>query len=286
MASGCVSSATSPPRRSAACGWWGPWSSVSLVPAISSYSFRGPQTVSQQPRPDPPAPAKVLGEETRSGSVGPGPSTECGRERPATEPWRHPALHRLRPDGERHPADRGRRGHARVAGARFRLPCGRSRTSSRRSSRTRRHTSRSESARSARYPATRSAKSSCPRSTSATSWSRDGYEQPPQGPGHYPETPPPGEKGTVAIAGHRTTYGAPFRDIDQLKASTSSCRCPTDVTSTASRRPRSWTTRRYGSRTWSATTASSRAPATRSTARSGLVAFARLVKRLPPTVRG
>jgi sortase A len=37
-----------------------------------------------------------------------------------------------------------------------------------------------------------------------------------KGPGHYPETPLPGEKGTVAIAGHRTTYGAPFRNIDKL----------------------------------------------------------------------
>ena len=36
------------------------------------------------------------------------------------------------------------------------------------------------------------------------------------GPGHYPETPLPGERGTVAIAGHRTTYGAPFRRIDRL----------------------------------------------------------------------
>ena len=39
-----------------------------------------------------------------------------------------------------------------------------------------------------------------------------------RGPGHYPETPLPGERGTAAIAGHRTTYGAPFRKIDQLKA--------------------------------------------------------------------
>ena len=37
-----------------------------------------------------------------------------------------------------------------------------------------------------------------------------------KGPGHYPETPLPGEKGTSAIAGHRTTYGAPFRHIDEL----------------------------------------------------------------------
>ena len=38
-----------------------------------------------------------------------------------------------------------------------------------------------------------------------------------KGPGHYPETPLPGDPGTAAIAGHRTTYGAPFRKIDQLK---------------------------------------------------------------------
>jgi sortase A len=38
-----------------------------------------------------------------------------------------------------------------------------------------------------------------------------------KGPGHYPDTPLPGERGTSAIAGHRTTYGAPFRDIDDLK---------------------------------------------------------------------
>ena len=37
------------------------------------------------------------------------------------------------------------------------------------------------------------------------------------GPGHYPDTPLPGAGGTVAIAGHRTTYGAPFRDVDELE---------------------------------------------------------------------
>jgi sortase A len=37
------------------------------------------------------------------------------------------------------------------------------------------------------------------------------------GPGHYPETPLPGQAGNVGIAGHRTTYGAPFGDIDQLR---------------------------------------------------------------------
>ena len=38
-----------------------------------------------------------------------------------------------------------------------------------------------------------------------------------KGPGHYPKTPLPGEGGTVGVAGHRTTYGAPFRTIDKLK---------------------------------------------------------------------
>jgi len=37
------------------------------------------------------------------------------------------------------------------------------------------------------------------------------------GAGHYPNTPLPGEEGNVAIAGHRTTYGKPFADLDQLK---------------------------------------------------------------------
>jgi sortase A len=38
-----------------------------------------------------------------------------------------------------------------------------------------------------------------------------------KGPGHYPKTPLPGEGGTVGIAGHRTTYGAPFRTVNKLK---------------------------------------------------------------------
>ena len=37
-----------------------------------------------------------------------------------------------------------------------------------------------------------------------------------KGPGHFPETPLPGQLGNAAIAGHRTTYGAPFFDVDQL----------------------------------------------------------------------
>ncbi|MGH2939686.1 MAG: class E sortase [Solirubrobacterales bacterium] len=37
------------------------------------------------------------------------------------------------------------------------------------------------------------------------------------GPGHYPETAMPGQGKTIAIAGHRTTYLAPFRHIDSMK---------------------------------------------------------------------
>jgi sortase A len=36
------------------------------------------------------------------------------------------------------------------------------------------------------------------------------------GAGHYPDSPLPGENGNMAIAGHRTTYGKPFADIDEL----------------------------------------------------------------------
>lgn len=39
-----------------------------------------------------------------------------------------------------------------------------------------------------------------------------------RGPGHYPSTPLPGQAGNAAIAGHRTTYGAPFNRIDELVA--------------------------------------------------------------------
>lgn len=38
-----------------------------------------------------------------------------------------------------------------------------------------------------------------------------------KGPGHYPDTAFPGLGQTVAIAGHRTTYLAPFRHVDALK---------------------------------------------------------------------
>jgi len=36
------------------------------------------------------------------------------------------------------------------------------------------------------------------------------------GAGHYPSTSLPCEGGNVAIAGHRTTYGKPFADVDRL----------------------------------------------------------------------
>jgi len=37
------------------------------------------------------------------------------------------------------------------------------------------------------------------------------------GPGHYTNTPLPGQPGNVAIAGHRTTYGAPFYNLNELQ---------------------------------------------------------------------
>lgn len=38
-----------------------------------------------------------------------------------------------------------------------------------------------------------------------------------KGPGHYPESSLPGEYGNTVISGHRTTYGAPFYRLDELK---------------------------------------------------------------------
>lgn len=37
------------------------------------------------------------------------------------------------------------------------------------------------------------------------------------GAGHYPHSPLPCEAGNVAIAGHRTTYGKPFSNVDRLE---------------------------------------------------------------------
>lgn len=44
-----------------------------------------------------------------------------------------------------------------------------------------------------------------------------GVEDLKRAPGHYPDTPLPGEPGNSAIAGHRTTYGAPFYRLDELE---------------------------------------------------------------------
>ena len=38
-----------------------------------------------------------------------------------------------------------------------------------------------------------------------------------RGPGHYSGTPLPGQSGNSAIAGHRTTYGAPFFRLDEMQ---------------------------------------------------------------------
>lgn len=38
-----------------------------------------------------------------------------------------------------------------------------------------------------------------------------------KGPGRYPLTPLPGQMGNAGIAGHRTTYGAPFGPLDELE---------------------------------------------------------------------
>ncbi|HEX7561346.1 MAG TPA: class E sortase, partial [Candidatus Humimicrobiaceae bacterium] len=38
-----------------------------------------------------------------------------------------------------------------------------------------------------------------------------------RGPGHYPGTALPGESSLCVIAGHRTTYGAPFNKVDKLE---------------------------------------------------------------------
>jgi sortase A len=36
------------------------------------------------------------------------------------------------------------------------------------------------------------------------------------GPGHFPNTPMPGQPGNAALAGHRTTFAAPFHRLDEL----------------------------------------------------------------------
>lgn len=44
-----------------------------------------------------------------------------------------------------------------------------------------------------------------------------GYEDLKKGPGHYPETALPGQVGNFSVAGHRTTYLAPFSHIDAIR---------------------------------------------------------------------
>ena len=67
--------------------------------------------------------------------------------------------------------------------------------------------------------ASRSGASACPRSASARwSWRARTPPRCAAGPGTTPGTPLPGARGTVAIAGHRTTYGAWFRRLDKLNS--------------------------------------------------------------------
>ena len=47
-------------------------------------------------------------------------------------------------------------------------------------------------------------------------WGLDDEQNLKRGPGHLPETAYPGQEGNCVISGHRTTYGAPFRHIEQL----------------------------------------------------------------------
>ncbi len=54
-----------------------------------------------------------------------------------------------------------------------------------------------------------------------TDWARPVYEgitpgTLAKGPGHYPRSSMPGQIGNMAIAGHRTTHGHPFFDLDAL----------------------------------------------------------------------
>ena len=39
-----------------------------------------------------------------------------------------------------------------------------------------------------------------------------------KGPGHLPGSALPGERGNLVLSGHRTTYGAPFSELDRLRA--------------------------------------------------------------------
>jgi sortase A len=73
-----------------------------------------------------------------------------------------------------------------------------------------------------------------------------------EGPGHYPGSPQACARGNVAVAGHRTTYGRPFGDLDELTAgdeitlATPQRRCVYQVVAGASRNPAP----RKGSAAW------------------------------------
>ncbi|TMR99401.1 class E sortase [Nonomuraea basaltis] len=45
-----------------------------------------------------------------------------------------------------------------------------------------------------------------------------GIEELKKGPGHYTGSAMPGQLGNFVVSGHRTTYGAPFNEIDELES--------------------------------------------------------------------
>src|SRR5918995_1367382 len=88
-----------------------------------------------------------------------------------------------------------------------------------------------------------------------------------KGPGHYKATSLPGQPGTVAIAGHRTTYLAPFRKINEIKDGDEiRLEMPYAASPPWSRSTRSSTRATSKSPSRSATSVSCSPPVTRSTA--------------------
>ena len=61
-----------------------------------------------------------------------------------------------------------------------------------------------------------------------------------QGPGHYIGTPLPGQGGNAAIAGHRTTYGHPFYNLDGVKPGTPSWSPPCRASSSTTPSSKTW----------------------------------------------
>jgi len=61
-----------------------------------------------------------------------------------------------------------------------------------------------------------------------------------EGPGRYPRTDRPGGDGNFAVSGHRTTYGAPFGRLHELRVG--------DRVHVVDRRGRQWTYRVLGHR--------------------------------------